>query len=143
MNNYERPVVMVNDGLAEGVFAASGEPECWTIDVVSVQDWNGSHHVYEVRCTHSDTVEHISSATTVTVTFNQPLTDAYSEFDCTYSGSTATVTRTLLGDSYKSGDNMTYKIWAKAADEATTKSLAVVGATISCTHQTNVQGKYD
>lgn len=25
MRNYERPVVLVNDGLAEGVFAASGE----------------------------------------------------------------------------------------------------------------------
>lgn len=143
MKVYEKPIVLVSEGAAEGVFAASGEPECWTIDVVSAQNWSGSHHVFEVHCVHSDTVEHISSATTVTVTFNQPLTDAYSEFDCTFSGSTVTVTRTLLADAYQSGDTMTYKIWAKAADEATTNNLAVVGSTISCTHQTNVQGKYD
>lgn len=140
MKNYEKPVVLVNDGWSEGVFAASGDPECWTIDPVSVQDWNGSHHVFEIRCKHSTSVEHISSATTVTLNFSAPLTDAYSEFECTYSGSTVTVVRTLLADAYKSGDQMTYKVWVKAADEATTKGISCTGATIKCTKTVNVQG---
>jgi len=142
MMNYEKPLILENEDIAEGVYAASGADaaDCWTVDPVAVQDWNGSHKVFEIRCVHSNAVEHISSASTVVLTFNSALTDAYSEFDCTFSGNTATIVRTLLADAYKSGDIMTYKVWAKAADEATTKALAVVGATISCTKTVNVQG---
>lgn len=140
MKSYEKPILEITEGLAEGVYAASGEPECWTINPVSVQDWSGSYHVFEIRCTHSTQVEHISSATTVTLTFSQPLTDAYSEFSSTFSGNTVTVVRELLADAYKSGDTMTYKVWVKASDEATTKAISCTGATISCTKSVNVQG---
>lgn len=183
MKTYERPIVLLNEELAEGVYAASGavsddpynpEPtpggesgnnpeatpapggsgaetevgsavttDCWTVDPVSVQDWNGSQHVFEIRCAHSNSVEHISSNTEVVLTFSSPVTDASSEFPCTFSGNTVTINRTLLADAYQSGDNMTYKVWVKAGDEATTKSISCVNATISCTHETNVQGKYD
>lgn len=144
MKKYEKPMIFVNPDTAEGVYLASGDAaDCWTVTPYSVQDWNGSHHVFEVKCVHSDAVKHISSASTVTLTFSAPLTDAYSEFECTYSGSTATIVRTLLADAYKSGDVVTYKVWAKAADEATTKALSITGATISCTKTVNVQGEID
>ncbi len=151
MVHYEKPVVVLNEELTEGVYAGSGtaagdaggSADCWTVDAHSVQDWNGSHNVFEVHAVHSAAVKHISGSTTVTLTFSAPLTDAYSEFDCTFSGSTATITRNLLADAYMSGDNYTYKVWAKAADEATTKALAVTKATITCKHETNVQGDYD
>ena len=126
MKGYEKPMVMVNDGLSEGVYAASGATEaadCWTVDPVSVQDWNGSHHVFEIRCVHSTAVQHISSATTVTLTFSNALTDAYSEFPSSFSGTNVTVTRELHANAYKSGDTMTYKVWVKA-----------------CTKTVNVQG---
>lgn len=140
---YEKPVVYLNTDLFEGVYAASGAEnlDCWTVDPVSVQEWNGSHHVFEVHCQHSNTVEHISSASTVTLTFHQPVTDAYSEFPCTYSGSTVTITRELHANAYQSGDDMTFKVWVKGTDEAATKGMACVGATISCTKAINVQGK--
>ena len=142
MKTYEKPVVLANEELAEGVYAASGAEggDCWTVDPVSVQDWNGSHHVFEIRCVHSNTVEHISSASTVNLTFSSPLKDAYSEFTCTFSGSTVTVVRELHANAYKSGDTMTYKVWVQAADEATTKGITCTGATISCTKTVNVQG---
>lgn len=148
MLSYQKPIVLLNEDLAEGVYAASGgggdtSTDCWTVTPVSVQDWSGSHHIFEIRCTHSNTVEHISGATTVTLKFSAPVTDAYSEFPCTFSGSTVTITRTLLADAYNSGDNMTYKVWVKAADEAATKSISCTDATITCKHETNVQGKYD
>jgi len=147
MKQYEKPELVINEGLSEGVYAASGAEastsDCWTVDSKSTQDWNGSHHVFEISASHSTSVEHISSETRVNITFSSPITDAYSEFPCTFSGSTATVTRTLLADAYQSGDQMTYKVWAKAADEATTKALTVTDITIDCTHETNVQGKYD
>ncbi len=142
MKNYEKPVVVASEELLEGVYLASGTSanDCWTIEAVSVQPWNGSHHVFEVRCSHSNVMEHISKATTVTLTFNQELTDAYSEFSCSFSGNTATIVRELHANAYQSGDIMTYKVWVKAADEATTKSIACTGKTISCTRAINVQG---
>ncbi len=144
MMNYEKPLILANEDIAEGVYAASGagSADCWTVAPVSVQDWTGSHHVFEIRCVHSATVEHISSAATVEVTFDKTITDAYSEanFSCSFSGSTVTVTRELLANAYKSGDNVTYKVWVKAADEATTKTLTVKSATITCTKTVNVQG---
>lgn len=147
MKSYEKPIAVVNDEISEGVYAASGDGEtstdCWTVEGVSVQDWNGSHHVFEIRCAHSTAVEHISSNTEVVLTFSEPVTDAYSEFPCTFTGNTVTVNRELHANAYKSGDNMTYKVWVKAADEATTKGLSCTGATITCTHTVNVQGGYD
>ena len=142
MKSYEKPIAVVNDEVSEGVYAASGasDADCWTVDPVSVQDWNGSHHVFEIRCVHSTAVELISSASTVTLTFSSALEDAYSEFPCTFSGSTATITRELHANAYKSGDTMTYKVWVKASDEATTKGITCIGATISCTKTVNVQG---
>lgn len=151
MKSYEKPIAVVNDEISEGVYAASGaggggggsSTDCWTVDAVSVQDWNGSHHVFEIRCAHSTAVKHISSNTEVNLTFSAPLTDAYSEFSCSFSGTSVTVNRTLHANAYNSGDTMTYKVWVKAADEAATKGITCTGATITCTHQTNVQGDYD
>lgn len=143
MMNYEKPLILANEDIAEGVYAASGadSADCWTVTPVSVQDWDGSYHVFEMHCVHSATVEHISSASTVVLTFSNTLTEAKSEYPCSCSGATVTVTRELLADAYKSGDNVTYKVWAKAADEATTKALTVTSSTISCTKTVNVQGK--
>ena len=143
---YEKPVVLVNEELAEGVYAASGaqvSTDCWTVEAVSVQDWDGSSHVFEVRCKHSTDVVHISTKTDVTLTFSNTVTDARSEFSCSYSGSTVNVSRELHANAYNSGDTMTYKVWVKAADEATTKAITCTYAGISCTHAVNVQGGFD
>lgn len=142
MKSYAKPVVLANDEVAEGVYAGSGkEPNCWTVDPVSVQDWNGWGHEFEIRCKHSADVEHISAATTVTLTFSAPLIQATAQgYECSFSGKKVTITRTSLADSYKSGDTMSYKVIVQAADEATTKGITCTGATISCDKQVNVQG---
>lgn len=146
MKDYEKPVVLENADVAEGVYTASGAgvgaADCWTVDPYSVQDWNGSHHIFEVKIVHSDAVQHISTASTTVLTFNNAVTDAYSEGNCTatFSGSTVTVVRTLHANAYQSGDVATFKVWVKAADEAATKALSVTGSSISCTKSVNVQG---
>lgn len=143
MKRYERPVVMVNEELAEGVYAASGVSgtiDCWDYQIYEVQKWNGSAKIFEVKITHHTGLEHISAATTLGVTFSSPLTKAESEFECSLSGSTVSITRTLLADAYNDGDLVTYKIWATAADQATTEALAITGVTLSCDKQINVQG---
>lgn len=146
MKGYEKPMVMVADGFSEGVYAASGasadtsagasSTDCWTVSGRSVQNWNGSHNIFEISARHSNSTDHNSIETTVTVVFNNTITDAYSEFPCTFSGNTATVTRTLFANGYQSGDNYTFKVWAKAADEATTKGLGIASIGITCKHDT-------
>jgi hypothetical protein len=146
MKKYEKPVLFETDEMAEGVYAASGgdiETNCWTVDARSVQNWNGSHNVFEVHCVHTNTVQHISTETKVTLTFSGLVTDAYAEFPSTYSGSTVEVTRTLHANGYGSGDNVTYKVWVKSTDEATTKGLTCTGAAIQGTKAANVQGVID
>ena len=150
MKTYEKPVVLANEELAEGVYAASGAVSggtCWTIveDKDAAQEWNGSHHVFQMKITHSDAVEHISMQSTSVITFNNTVTDAYSEGNCAASvtgDKTVTVVRTLHANAYQSGDVATYKVWVKSSDEATTRGLAILGATITDTGITeNVQGK--
>lgn len=145
MPSYEKPTVTLNHGEAEGVYMASGEADCWSITPYSVQDWNGSHHVFEVKIVHSNAVQHISTASTSVLTFSNPITDAYSEGNCTatFSGNTVTVVRTLHANAYQSGDVATFKVWAKASDEPTTKALTISGSSISCTKAVNVQGGFD
>lgn len=145
MKSYEKPIAVVNDGLSEGVYAASGagSADCWTINPYSVQDWSGSHHVFEIKIIHSDAVKHISQSSTSVLTFSNTLTDVSSEgnVSVSFSGNTVTAVRTLHANAYQSGDVATFKIFARAADEATTKALTITGATISCEKVVNVQGE--
>lgn len=147
MKNYEKPVVMINEELAEGVYAASGvggvmgTSDCWDYHIYSVQSWSGDAHVFEIKLTHHLGLEHISAATTLSVTFSAPLTSATAEFSSVFDGaSTISATRTLLADAYQDGDLVTYKIWAKAFDQATTEALTVTNVTLTCDKQVNVQG---
>ncbi|MBE6996907.1 MAG: hypothetical protein E7427_01915 [Ruminococcaceae bacterium] len=139
---YSKPIVLTHSDMAEGVYAASGAATCWSGSCPSVQNWNGSHNVFEVRISHSADVQHISNAVTITIQFNSPLTDVYAEngWSCTANGSTVTVTRPSHANAYNSGDNVTFKIWAKAADETTTKALYANITGFSCDYSANVQG---
>lgn len=147
MKKYEKPIVLATEELAEGIYAASGVDAntCWTIiDVRSTQEDNGQgEHVFEVEIEHTTAVQHISMECTTVLTFNNNVTGASTEGNCTasYSGNTVTIVRSLLADAYNSGDRVTYKVWVKAADEATTRALAVTGKRITDTGITvNVQG---
>ncbi len=144
MKEYEKPTVIATEELSEGIYMASGSvPDCWTVFCDSVQDWDGSSHIFEVRGSHSNDVQHISSKTTVVLTFDKMITNARSEFPCSFSGNTVTIERELLANAYLSGDKITYKVWVSCGNEAETKSVACINAKITCTHKTNVQGEYD
>lgn len=144
MKTYEKPVVLANEELAEGVYAASGAGDCWTVDWATTQDWNGQAHVFEIKIVHTTAVQHISTATTVVYTFSNSVTKVEAEgagnYDVSWSGNTATVVRNHHANGYGSGDVATYKLFVNAADEATSKAIAITSATISCAKAINVQG---
>lgn len=135
---YEKPLIVIQDECAEGVYAASGD--CWTIDVTSVQDWNGYANVFEVHIVHAN-LQHISASSKVMLTFNYPILSAVAqEYDCVVGGNTVTITRSRLGNAYGSGDQATYKVEVSTGDEATTRALAIISKTIYCDKMANVQG---
>lgn len=140
---YRKPMILVNDDMAEGVYAASGAT-CWSGEAPCVQTLAGNtHNIYEIRLVHSPKVEHISNAVTVTLTFSAPVVDAYSEnsWDCSVNGNVVTVTRPSHANAYQSGDTVSFKVWAKAADEATTRGLTATITGFSCDYSENVQGR--
>ena len=150
MKTYEKPVVLANEELAEGVYAASGdgmsENDCWTVTAKEVQDWNGWGKVFEVEAVHSNQFKHISTQTVVTLTFSANVSSVgfvEEEFPSTYSGNTVTITRTLHANGYMSGDKYTYKVWVSTGDKDTTLLITCTGASIRGTKDYNVQGEID
>lgn len=145
MKDYKKPLFVMTDGVSEGVYMASGDSAtCWTTTISSPQSWNGSHHVFEVRAVHSNSVQHIYDAVTIEITFSNIVTHAYSENDwtCTVAGNKVTVTRQNHGNGYNSGDTVTFKVWAKCGDDqAMTEALAATNIRpVQCHYRINVQG---
>lgn len=146
MKNYEKPVVLANDEIAEGVYAASGmtgetSGDCWTVEVTKDQSDAGGYCTFRVAARHSDSVTHISTKTVVTIVFNDTVTGAEFEgFEASVNGNTVTLTRESHANAYYSGDNFNtlLKIWSPSY-----KDIQRVSADISCTHAVNVQGGFD
>ncbi len=97
MKNYEKPVVMINEDLAEGVYAASGTGvDCWIIDKDgettnfvesdTSREFQFDAHHYSIQ------VNHVPNAVWV-VTFNQPILSVVScsGYRTTIEGSTVKV----------------------------------------------------
>lgn len=140
MKKYERPVVMVNEELAEGVYAASGvvDGECWTVDVQWAQTVDDNNVNFRVVANHPDTVAHISTASTVTVVFSHDVASAkFENFDVSVSGNVVTITRENHGNSYYSADQYNTLLELKTPHA---REISVVSSSIVCTKTVNVQG---
>ena len=73
MNNYKKPIVLLNEELSEGVYAASGEG-CYTVTGKVVQNpaTGMENFVVQVDALH-DTTTHHSTEQTLIITFNKPV----------------------------------------------------------------------
>ena len=77
MKKYERPVVLVNEELAEGVYAApSGysSADCYTIRAEIVQTPALGQECYVIQCNADHVTSHHSTGQCMVITFNQPVT---------------------------------------------------------------------
>lgn len=114
MSNYDKPMVLANEELAEGVYAASGTigpgGSGWTVNGCKVgenrqDNYSPNPGYYYVNV---DLIPGSSDSCTVTLSFNGTINDAVvggnsaSGWSLSYSGSTVTVTRTgtLSGSGY-------------------------------------------
>lgn len=140
MNN--KPMIFANDDLSEGVYAASGGigTNCWTGEpylVQSLAGGTGGYNVYEMHLHHSKSAGHASTGCKVKYTFNVPVTNAWAENSSNYTvnfqGHDVIVSRNHFADGDYSGDEVTYKLNVKGANDAETNALGVPGMYIlSC-----------
>jgi len=163
MNNYVSPVIFDNEDLAEGVYATGSglkpngrDGTCWTVGISNIQKNAGNHSVTEIWAKHSTEVLHISNYVeivgTLTVLPGQEVTDVRPEQNSNFTieyvpGSTTfTIKRTLLADSYKSGDDVTFKVlvYSTKSNPSDPNSDCAYVATVGlpkCGYAANVQGE--
>lgn len=73
MKNYEKPIVMLNEDIAEGVYAGSGD--CYTFRIKKVQtpEQGRNNYKFQIDGTHNAIDGHHSTLRIVVVEFNQPV----------------------------------------------------------------------
>ena len=147
MKNYESPVVLQYEDMAEGVYAASGqtekEDECWTVVIEKVQVI--AHECiakFRVKANHPGTV-HISTKSTVTVVFSKPVESAYFDAGTTsVNGTTVVIERESHANAYGVADNYDSNLEIHLASPSDAEEVQVVSSMIVCTKAVNVQGGF-
>ena len=130
MREYVKPVVLANDELSEGVYAASGS-DCYTVNANMHQHPEQGRGDYRIQMNgvHAASDNHHGGAQVLTVTFNQPVT---------YKGSNGTI---ISGDGtnticiqYNYHNNGMDNIGLGDVIVEGEPGLAVTGAVLSCDH---------
>lgn len=73
MKQYSKPVVSVDNGLAEGVYAASGAG-CYTASAYIHQTPQTGRGDYRIQVDGDHHADHTKTAQILTISFNQPVT---------------------------------------------------------------------
>lgn len=77
--SYAKPIVLVNTGLAEGIYAASGDEDgwgqdCYTCNAYINQKPETGRDTYVIQVNASHAADHHSGQQRLHITFNQPVT---------------------------------------------------------------------
>lgn len=70
MKNYKKPMIIVNDELSEGVYAASG---CYTVRTSVRQDQQEGRTDYRIQVDGVHKADHTNNKQTLTISFNMPV----------------------------------------------------------------------
>ena len=143
MKNYEKPIVMINEELAEGVYAASGATGAGCMDVKAYISQNPTMNyagkwVVWIESNHDKSLYggdgHTASGITVTLYFNQAVTcdgDFYQSENIPYTVTGGNGTSTLTVHFDADVPNAGTKFWGQIY-VSSGEGLALNGATITC-----------
>ena len=92
MEKYSKPMVTVDQGLAEGVYADSGAG-CYKASAYIHQTPGIGRGDYRIQVNGQHHADHTKEAQTLTISFNQPVT--YSSSNGTLAGATTGTTLTI------------------------------------------------
>lgn len=71
MSNYSKPVISIDNGMAEGVYAASG---CYTASAYIHQTPETGRETYVIQVNGKHNADHSNDAQLLTISFNQNVT---------------------------------------------------------------------
>lgn len=74
MKTYSKPIVTVDNGLAEGVYAASGADECYSATAYIHQTPQTGRGNYLIQVNGKHNADHTKEAQVLTISFNQNVT---------------------------------------------------------------------
>lgn len=118
MNTYEKPVIKMNEEVAEGVYAASGS-DCWDVSV----DFTPHADKVEVQISayHTNSTEPHKANLSVTIEFNKPI-----------NGGSSTILST--GANIGTSNPTENKVWNETvhATDGDNQSLSIVDYHWSC-----------
>ncbi len=114
MKNYEKPTILKDENLSEGVYMASGGSGCLTTTCSLEQHLNGNQYRFRVRIQHH--ANHTNNYQTTTIVFSVPVTCiSAQEYAVSGSGSsTLTITRNRF---MNGNDNADYDVYVTAASQ--------------------------
>ena len=126
---YFKPIVICNEDLAEGIYAASGD--CYSVSGYVHQTQEEGRHDYRVQFdgVHAAADGHHSGEQVLTITFNMPV--VYKSSAGNYVGGNGTNCIQIKYNYHNNGnDNIGLGDVVVEGDEG----LAVAGASLSCNH---------
>jgi uncharacterized Zn-binding protein involved in type VI secretion len=129
MRNYTQPIIVKNNELAEGVYAASGE--CYSVNFQIHQKpeiGRGDYRI-QVNGMHAATDGHHSGEQVLTINFNIPV--IYKGSNGTLIGGDGTNTISIK---YNYHNNQNDNIGLGDVIVESDAGLAVVGGNLSCNH---------
>lgn len=131
MKNYVKPVVLSNDELAEGVYAASGAGEnCYTVTTNIHQKPETGRGDYRIQVDGKhNAINHHSTAQTLILYFNQNVEYVSSNGTCVGGSGT-----TQLSISYGYHNNQVDNIGLGDVVVTSDAGLAVTGAQLTCNY---------
>lgn len=134
MSNYEKPVVMVNEELAEGVYAASGAVStCWSMEWDKKENYDGTWQNFRFQIRHIDT-DHAKTGDNIVVVlnFSGQVTEAQSNdvAGVSCSGNTVTITGALSSVTPNTNCTKSFLLQLKSSGSDATQALFYSGGGI-------------
>jgi len=134
MNKYEKPVIMINEELAEGVYAASGAvSSCWWIDKAQKENYDNVWQNFRFEIKHANE-DHARTGDSITVVlnFSGDITAAQSwdVSGVSCSGSSVIITGALSSVTPNPNCNKSFLLQVKSSTAEKTSALSYSGGAI-------------
>jgi hypothetical protein len=103
---YEKPIIFENDEISEGVYLASGGTSsgCYTASGIIHQTPHGARGFYSIQINGTHNANHTNESQTITVSFNQEVTNATCNSVSSLSG-VGTSTIVLYRNGHQNGND--------------------------------------
>jgi acyl dehydratase len=127
MKHYEKPIILANEEIAEGIYTASGS-NCYTVSASITQTPQTGRGDYrlQVNAKHAAANSHQGSEQILTINFNQAVT--YSWGGTLISGNGTSTLRIKYNYHQNGNDNIGLNDLVVVSDSG----LAVTGAVMQC-----------